>query len=236
MQEKIKEIAKHLRKLDIESYYVGGCVRDEIMGEKTDDYDICLVGVKDPRQVESILLEYSESVTPLVGQKFPVWIATIDGQKVDFALARKETLTGDSRKDFDVVTENVTIEEDLRRRDFTINAIAKEVIEGAYYDPFNGRLAIKDKVLIHTSDAFGEDTLRVYRAARFLARFPDFTPHVDLGLYCAGLKPTDISNERVGIELRKMVEKAKKPSQFFVLLRSVGWLEHHFKEVFDTIG
>lgn len=235
MQENIKQIANLLSHHHIKSYYVGGCVRDELMDEDTDDYDICLVGVTNPRIVEDILLEHSESVTPLVGQKFPVWIATINGRKVDFALARKETLVGGTRKDFDVVTEDVTIEEDLRRRDFTINAIAKEVIHGEYVDPFNGIKDIEDKVLRHTSEAFGEDTLRVYRAARFLARFPDFTPHVQLGLFCSGLKPFDISNERVGIELRKMIEKAKKPSRFFEFLRSVGWLGHHFKEVQDTI-
>jgi tRNA nucleotidyltransferase (CCA-adding enzyme) len=236
MLEKIKQIALVLSHHHIKSYYVGGCVRDEIMGIPTDDIDVCLVGVTNPRQVEDILLEHCKSVTPLVGQKFPVWIADIDGYKVDFAMARKETLVGGTRKDFDVVTEGVTIQEDLRRRDFTINAIAKEVVHGEYIDPFSGRVDITIRQLRPTSDAFGEDTLRVYRAARFLARFPDFYPTINLTMACKELKPDDISNERVGLELKKTMEQAKQPSKFFHFLKSIGWLPYHFKEVADIVG
>jgi len=220
----------------IKSYYVGGCVRDELMGIETDDIDICLVGVTNPRQVEDILLEHCESVTPLVGQKFPVWIADIDGQKVDFAMARKETLVGGTRKDFDVVTEGVTIEQDLARRDLTINAIAKEVIHGEYVDPYMGRDHIAHSFLTPTSIAFKEDSLRVYRAARFLARFPEFQPSVELFTMCKSMEPTDISAERVGMELNKMLKTAEMPSVFFMFLRQVGWLPHHFKELHDCIG
>jgi tRNA nucleotidyltransferase (CCA-adding enzyme) len=235
MLQKIKLIASVLSHHHIKSYYVGGCVRDEIMGITSDDVDICLVGVTNPRQVEEILLEHCQSVTPLVGQKFPVWIADIDGYKVDFAMARKETLVGGTRKDFDVVTEGVTIEEDLRRRDFTMNSIAKDCLTGEYVDPFDGRSDIEDKLLSPTSGAFAEDTLRVYRAARFLARFPDFGICPSLYDMCPYLKPDDISAERVGIEFKKAMEQGVKPSRFFWFLKIMKWLPYHFKELHDCI-
>lgn len=239
MHSKIKQIAIELAHIGVISYYVGGCVRDEIMSgflTYDSDIDICLVGVTDPKQVEDILLQYSESVTPLVGKKFPVWIATINGKKVDFAMARTETLVGSSRTDFDVVTENVTIEEDLRRRDFTMNAIAKEVIHSRIIDPFNGVKDIQSGVLHYTSDAFKEDTLRVYRAARFLSRFIELRPSEALINVCKSLKPNDISNERVGMELMKTMEQAVIPSKFFYFLDNVGWLQYHFQELHDLIG
>jgi len=239
MHSKIKQIAIELTHIGVMSYYVGGCVRDEIISgflAFDSDIDVCLVGVTDPTQVEAILLQHSESVTPLVGRKFPVWIATIDGKKVDFAMARIETLVGDSRTDFDVITEGVTLKDDLRRRDFTINAIAKEVIHGEIIDPFNGTWDIEHSVLHPTSDAFKEDTLRVYRAARFLSRFPEFKPSSELISVCKLLQPTDISNERVGMELMKTMEQAIVPSIFFTFLNEIGWLKYHFKEVEDLIG
>ena len=239
MHSKIKQIAIELTHIGVMSYYVGGCVRDEIMSgflAFDSDIDVCLVGVTDPVQVEDILLQHSESVTPLVGKKFPVWIATIDGKKVDFAMARIETLVGDTRNDFDVVTEGVTLRDDLRRRDFTINAIAKEVINGEIIDPFDGMQDIKYNTLHPTSSAFTEDSLRVYRAARFLSRFPEFRPSPELIRVCKALKPTDISNERVGMELMKTMEQAIVPSTFFVFLDQIGWLKYHFKEIEDLIG
>lgn len=75
MKDKIKTVAIEMTHHHIMSYYVGGCVRDEIMGIPTKDYDICLVGVTNPKEVERILLSQYDSVTPLVGQAFPVWKA-----------------------------------------------------------------------------------------------------------------------------------------------------------------
>lgn len=236
MQEKIKETAQALAKLGIKSYYVGGCVRDELMQIDTDDYDICLVNVSNPSKVEEILSQHFTHVTPLVGQAFPVWKTREGDQWIDWAMARVETLVGDTRKDFAVVTDGVTLHQDLHRRDFTINAIAKEVIDGEYHDPFNGIMHIAHGVLTPTSEAFCEDTLRVYRAARFLSRFPQMKPSISLIDMCKGLIPTDISPERVGMELRKMLDTAVKPSRFFDFLREVHWLQYHFTELYDVIA
>lgn len=235
--EKIKQLANELISKGIRSYYVGGCVRDELLGIASDDIDICLVGVKELHIVDDILSRHCESVTPLVGQKFPVLIGTIDGVKYDFAMARRETLTGGTRRDFEFETDDVTIVEDLRRRDFTINAIAKDVLTGEWFDPFNGRIDLLDAMILHpTSSAFKEDTLRVYRAARFLARFPFLLPSPLLRSECASLSPTDISPERVGLEFYKAMQQAEKPSEFFMFLKGIRWLKHHFRELENLIA
>lgn len=237
MANRIQQFVNALFMIEIDSYYVGGTVRDEIMGIPSDDVDICLVGVKDYTFIQEMLDSHfgKDKVTEPVGS-FPVWIVSYDDKKYEFALARKEKLVGESRKDFLVDTENVTIEEDLLRRDFTMNAIAIHCVTGKVVDPYNGKEHIKQKLIHPVSDAFKEDTLRVYRGARFVAYFPDFTPSWDYYSMAAKLKPDDISNERVGMELMKVMQNAKKPSAFFRVLRTAGWLGYHFKELADLVG
>jgi tRNA nucleotidyltransferase (CCA-adding enzyme) len=219
----------------IESFLVGGCVRDEILGKESDDIDICLVGVTNPQLVTNTLRRFSDSVAAEVGNSFPVWIATIDGEKFDFALARKENKTGTHRTDFACLTEGVTIEQDLLRRDLTVNAIAKNCVTGQLVDPFGGVDDLVNGIAREVSPAFAEDPLRVLRAARFIARF-NMTPTPSLVEMCRGLSPDGLSMERVGMELTKMFKQAQKPSLFFEFLRDVGWLNHFFQEVGDMIG
>lgn len=243
--QRVNQVAKELKRLfDVDAYLVGGHVRDLVMRTMrpkenftpTDDIDVCLVGVKNADDVEKILLQHFESVTPLVGNKFPVWMAKIGEYKVDFALARKETLTGDNRKEFDVVTEGVTIEQDLERRDFTMNAMAVHALDRTLIDPYDGSVDLASGRLHHTSEAFKEDRLRVYRAARFLSRFPWINPSESLMSLCMELEPNDISNERVGKELKDMFIQAVEPSGFFKFLHQINWLRYHFNELNDCIG
>lgn len=231
--EKITEIAQELRTLGIESYYVGGYVRDYLLGNTVDDIDICLVGVTDRKLTTSVLEKYCSSVSSEKGS-FPIWICTIEGKKVDFAVARKENLVGKTRKDFLVETENVSIEEDLKRRDLTVNSIAINVLSGDIIDPYDGRYHLQEKIAHPTSDAFREDSLRVIRAARFISKF-GFDPSTELMEVCKSLKPNDISNERVGMELKKLFKSSDKPSLFFYFLKEVGWLGYYFQELQDLI-
>ena len=228
--DKLKEIAWSFQEHGIESYYVGGAVRDEIMGITPDDHDICLVGVKNWKMVKEILMPHCDTVIAAVGKNFPTWVAMIDGVKYDYALARTEKKVGETRQDYLCNTENVTIEEDLKRRDLTINAIAKNVLTDEIIDPYKGALHIKLKKAHPVSEAFDEDALRVIRAARFIARF-ELTPSVDLVLRCYKLTNEHISAERVGDELRKLFKQAKKPSIFFNFLREVCWLGYYFPEL-----
>lgn len=225
----IKFMAEELIKIGVESYCVGGTVRDRYLEGRPDDYDVCLVGVKDIPAVEKIIKKHIDSVQQ-VGMSFPVWKTMRDGHEIDIALARTERLIGDTRQDFKVSTIDVTIEDDLKRRDLTINAMAINVLTGDIIDPYGGMDDIRERIARPVSNAFSEDTLRVIRAARFISRF-ELTPHISLLETCARLKPTDLSNERVGMELMKVLQHPTDPSPFFHFLKEVGWLRHHFQEL-----
>lgn len=228
-------MAQAFKQEGISSYYVGGAVRDKLMGLPVDDIDICLVNSKSVEQVEDVLSQYAENFVKEVGKSFPVWIITMGGQKYDVALARTEKKLGRYRTEFLCETNNVTIEDDLKRRDLTINSIAEDILTGEMIDPFDGITHIKHCILHHTSEAFAEDSLRVLRAARFISRFSEFEPTHELLNICRQLEPTDISPERVGKELMKTFEQATKPSLFFMFLFNVDWLKYYFKELEDLV-
>ncbi len=225
----IQELIKLLAINNITAYYVGGCVRDKIMGIESHDIDICLTGAT-VEQVNNIFSSFCGKPITTVGKSFPVWILEIEGQKYDFALARAEKKTGESRQDFSFEVSAITIEQDLMRRDITINAIAQKCLTGEFIDPFGGIEDINNKICRQVSEAFAEDTLRVYRAARFIAVF-GLTPTPEFISLCQGLTPNDISNERVGQELKKLFESDCKASPFFYFLRDIGWLGYHFGEL-----
>jgi tRNA nucleotidyltransferase (CCA-adding enzyme) len=202
------------------------------LGIKSDDIDICLVGAT-KEQVMKVLRSFPFllSVAEEVGNNFPVWIADIERfGKIDFALARGEKKIGITRQDFECTTEAITIEEDLLRRDLTINSIAKNVLTEELIDLFNGVQHLKNRLAHPTSEAFAKDSLRVLKAARFCSRF-DLKPSQSLIDICSNLKPTDISNERVGMELYKAMKQAIKPSIFFNFLREVNWLGYFLKSL-----
>ena len=145
-------------------YCVGGAVRDELLGLPVRDRDWVVVGAT-PEQLEA------RGFRP-VGRDFPVFLHPRTQE--EYALARTERKTGPGYRGF--VTDfapDVTLEEDLKRRDLTINAIAREA-DGALIDPWHGRRDLEQRVLRHVSDAFAEDPVRILRVARFAARFHDF--------------------------------------------------------------
>ena len=140
-------------------YLVGGAVRDKILGIPVSDKDYLVVGSSPEEMVK---LGYKA-----IGKDFPVFLHP--KTKEEYALARTERKVGKGYHGFKFYTSpDVTLEEDLRRRDITINAIAKDE-DGNIYDPFNGIDDIKNKIIRHVSDAFIEDPLRVLRVARFAA-------------------------------------------------------------------
>lgn len=221
---------------NIKTYIVGGAVRDFIRGENSQDLDFCLVGVTNNDLVTEILTKHSDSCAPAVGVVFPCWICDINKDKFDFAVARKEKPSGTKRTDFTLDINNISIEDDLFRRDITINAIAFDIENNCFIDPFNGVADLKNKICRNVSEFFKDDALRVLRAARFIAQF-ELTPTVELINICKELTPIEIvSNDRVGKELIKLFEFDCKPSKFFNFLREIGWLQYHFIELFNLIG
>lgn len=168
-----------------------------------------------------------------MGKSFEVF--GINGEQ--FALARKEEKIGVGHKEFKITTgENITIEEDLQRRDITINAIAKDVLTGRIIDPFGGIDDISKKQIRATSNAFCEDPLRVYRVARIAAQ-TGFAVEENTLKQMNSLKEElkTLSKERVFIELKKALQ-SNKPSIFFEVLRKAQVLDVHFKEINDLIG
>src|SRR3954469_20163312 len=142
-------------------YEVGGAVRDELLGLPVKDRDYVVVGAT-PEEMERL------GFKP-VGRDFPVFLHPKTHE--EYALARTERKSGRGYKGFTVhASPEVTLEEDLRRRDLTINAMAKAE-DGTIVDPFDGREDLKKKLLRHVSEAFSEDPVRILRVARFAARF-----------------------------------------------------------------
>jgi tRNA nucleotidyltransferase (CCA-adding enzyme) len=205
-------------------YMVGGAVRDEILGFTVKDKDFVVVG----STPEAML---NAGYKP-VGKDFPVFLHPKTHQ--EYALARTERKTAKGYKGFTVhALPDVTLEQDLSRRDFTINAIAKDSA-GKLIDPFNGQEDIQAKVLRHVSDAFVEDPVRILRAARFSARFTEFTIAPEtMTLMCQMVDNGEVDalvSERVWQELSKGLMEAQ-PSRMFEVLRACGALQKILPEL-----
>ena len=181
-------------------YKVGGAVRDHIMGIRPNDSDWVVVG-STPEKMES--LGYKQ-----VGTDFPVFLHPETNEA--YALARTEKKTGKGYSGFSVQYEkNISLEEDLLRRDLTINSIAMSE-SGQIIDPYNGVKDIKNKILRHTSEAFYEDPLRALRLARFKTKFSDFSIHEEtaealLKILLSG-EINYLTKERVVQEMKKGFE------------------------------
>jgi tRNA nucleotidyltransferase (CCA-adding enzyme) len=194
-------------------YLVGGAVRDELLGLAVKDKDFVVVGSTPEEMI-------AEGYKP-VGKDFPVFLhpKTHD----EYALARTERKTAKGYKGFVVhASPEVTLEEDLARRDLTINAIAKDST-GKFIDPYNGLGDIQSKTLRHVSGAFAEDPVRILRAARLSARFQDFslapeTNQLMQQMVAAGEVDALVA-ERVWQELAKGLME-DKPSRMFDVLRA----------------
>ena len=146
-------------------YCVGGAVRDELLGRPVSDRDWVVVGATPEEMLERGFLP--------VGKDFPVFLHP--QTKEEYALARTERKTGRGYHGFAFhASPEVTLEEDLARRDLTINAMARDET-GRLIDPYGGLEDLRRKVLRHVSPAFAEDPVRILRVARFSARLPDFT-------------------------------------------------------------
>jgi tRNA nucleotidyltransferase (CCA-adding enzyme) len=155
----------------------------------------------------------------------------------EFALARTEKKTGKGHKNFKITTgKSITIEEDLKRRDITINAIAKDVLTSEMIDPFGGIKDIENKTIRAIGDSFLEDPLRVYRVARFASELQFEVEEKTLEYITKLRNELDtLSKERVFVEFRKALA-SNRPSIFFNVLKKAKVLDIHFKEINDLIG
>ena len=224
MDKTLKEIIEKVKENGGKIYQVGGSVRDEILGIPNNDEDYCVTGLEE-EEFENIFPNALE-----LGKSFKVY--NIDGKEI--ALARTEKKTKLGHKGFEICTnKNITIEQDLKRRDITINSIAKDLYTNKYIDPFNGISDIKNKIIRATSDAFCEDPLRVYRVARFSATLDFFVEDTTINMM-ETLKDEMlyISKERVFKEFYKAM-KSKNPQKFFEVLYKANVLNVHFEEIYN---
>lgn len=205
-------------------YLVGGAVRDALMGRAHGDRDWVVVGATPEAMIDAGFLQ--------VGRDFPVFLHP--DTKEEHALARTERKTAAGYRGFEVHADpGVTLEEDLGRRDLTINAMAQDEA-GALIDPFGGRRDLAAKTLRHVSEAFSEDPVRILRIARFAARFEDFRIAPDtlalmVGMVNAG-EVDALVPERVWQELARGLMEAR-PSRMFEVLRECGALARLLPEV-----
>ena len=215
----------------MKEYLVGGCVRDALLGLPVKDRDWVVVGARP----EELL---REGYTP-VGKDFPVFLHP--QTKEEYALARTERKTGPGYTGFSFhAAPDVTLEQDLARRDLTINAMAQQA-DGVLIDPFHGQQDLAQRLLRHVSRAFIEDPVRILRVARFAARF------AELGFQVADetmiLMQEMVDNgevdalvpERVWQETERALAE-NTPSRFFEVLRECGALARIFPEIDQLFG
>ncbi len=208
---------------DMEVYLVGGAVRDTVLGRPVKERDWVVL---DSSPEEMLQLGYRP-----VGKQFPVFLHPETHE--EYALARTERKVGKGHGGFDFQTgSDVTLEDDLLRRDLTINAIAMDD-KGELIDPYGGLEDIKNRVLRHVSQAFGEDPLRIFRVARFACQLPDFSVSSDtlklMEQIAVNGELLELSAERVWSEFSKAL-LAERPEQFLTTLRTVKALAFWFPE------
>jgi tRNA nucleotidyltransferase (CCA-adding enzyme) len=216
---------------NLEVYLVGGAVRDQIMGIEVKDRDWVVVG--------STTRKMRELGFKQVGKDFPVFLHPVTGEEYALARSERKVSPGYHGFHFDSNAE-ITLEQDLMRRDLTMNAIAMDN-QGNIIDPYGGRKDIKSKLIRHVSDAFSEDPVRVLRVARFAARYSDegFRVAVDtrnlMKKMVADGEIDTLIAERVWQEIHASFGE-KQCSRFFQELRDCGALKKVLPEVDQLFG
>lgn len=236
---------------------VGGYTRDYFMGRNANDTDLVVTGVS-PKELVDRGFDY------IGAESFPVFL---DQSGREVAIARTEESTGEGHTDFESnavspdTPHHEALREDLERRDLTMNAIAVDAHTGEIFDPFDGRADIENRVICHVSSAFADDPLRVYRAARYAARFgfeimpetrelmadisADLTAQMEEltaegedfhDVYADPERDAPIPAPRFGLELMKAFKQAENPRRFFDVLKDVGGLKVGYPEVASLQG
>ena len=209
---------------------VGGCVRDGLLGIPAKDVDIEVYGLP-AEAVERALKPYFKLDS--VGRAFGVFI--VKGHDIDIALPRRESKVGPKHTDFVVTGDpQLTPLEAAARRDFTINAISYDPLNGALLDPYGGITDLQARRLRHISAAFSEDPLRVLRGMQFIARF-DLEAAPETIALCRALSPQHLPAERLWEEWKKLLLKGQQLSKGLQFLQACEWLSY-FPELHAMVG
>ena len=202
-------------------FLVGGAVRDDLLGIPFSEKDWVVVNSSHKEMIEKGFKQ--------VGKNFPVYLHP--KTKEEYALARKETKTGKGHKSFSFDTKSkISLQDDLKRRDITINAIAKDE-SGNIFDPYGGIKDLKDRKIRIVSEAFSEDPLRLFRVARFKSKLADFNFSITrdtlevLKSMSSGDEISFLSGERIWDETQKALSY-KNSSKYFTTLKKVNALKY----------
>jgi len=225
--EKCREILKENTQdtENLEAWVVGGAVRDDMLDKEPKDFDFVVID-------ETKQSMKKRGFNKIEAQSFPVFQ---DSLGHEYSLPRTEKSTGKGYHDFKIQTENVSLEEDLNRRDFTINAIARRISDGVYDYPVavednyqaHAVKDLKEGTIRHITEAFEEDPVRIMRMARFASRLPDFeiSPQTQLIAIENVDKLGNVPGERIGEEVHKAMKQAEEPTRFWDVLKKSGALE-----------
>lgn len=226
MDERILKLAKRIEEEGGRAFLVGGCVRDEIMGLTQKDFDVEVYKLA-PEKLREVISEFGK--VDAVGASFQVYKV---GQDIDVSLPRRERKQGTGHKGFVVEGDpDMTFTEACSRRDFTINAVMKDVLTGELVDPFKGQEDIKEGVLrVVSLQSFAEDSLRVLRLVQFVARF-GFSMDADTYLLARSADLSDLPKERIWMELEKLFLKGKHLEEGLMVMENLGVVKKLFPKL-----
>lgn len=225
------DFAKKVHDLGGRAYLVGGAVRDKFRGIPAHDRDYCVTGLDE--KIFVAVFPHAEKF----GKSFPVYSVEIDGTNCEVAFARTERKIGTGYRGFEILfAPEVTIEQDLYRRDTTINAMAVDILSGELVDPFGGRDDVLNKKIRAVSSHFTDDPVRALRAARQSAQFGfEICAGTVEAMNRCGSELANEPTERIFAELETAL-KTDKPSIFFRSLERASLLEIIFPEIFNLRG
>ncbi|MBC8327211.1 MAG: hypothetical protein H8E31_00515 [Planctomycetes bacterium] len=219
--ELVRALARAVGAAGGRAFLVGGSVRDHLLGGRAQDADLEVYGIQ-PDALEALVGEFGE--VHLVGKQFAVLHLATEFGQLEVSLPRRESKTGPGHKGFAVTADpNLAPREAARRRDFTVNAMLLDPLDGELIDPWGGREDLARGLLRHVSPAFAEDPLRVLRAARFVSRFGW---RVDPGTVslCRSLDLAELPRERLELEWRQVLVLGDHPGMALQALEDLGAL------------
>lgn len=223
---KLELLLKKLSEQGAKTYYVGGCVRDELLGKENKDIDIEIHYITEDKFVS--VAESLGIKIDFVGKSFGVYKAFMDGRDFDFSFPRTEKQVGEKHTDFEIVVDPFIGEaKAAERRDFTINALMKDTQTGKILDFFDGMKDLESGIIRHCTEKFAEDSLRVFRAAQFASRF-GFEIAPETIEIAKTLDCTALPMERILEETKKAITKSEKLSVFFKELEKMGVVKEFF--------
>ncbi len=228
------DLAKEFGRNGYKFYIVGGAVREQLLGRSVDEWDATTEAK--PNEIEKILRQVGAVKIGTIGKQFGTITAEFHGEPIEITTFRGEQYQDNSRKP--VTNFSATIDEDLSRRDFTINAIAYDVLGGQLLDPFGGQNDLKEKIIRavgRPASRFHEDTLRMLRAIRFAVRLEfEIETETKQAISDERDRAGMLSPERVAQEIDKML-LSQNPSQAIELLAETGLLNYVLPELLPSI-